>query len=290
MTKTAQPDIEARKDLDFGLDENTPKYWHSNDPFKTRIHDALQSTFPEGERYFISCIRAFRDRIKDPKLQHEVKEFTVQEAQHGIAHTTYNKLLEKQGMPMERLLAFHKDKTRGDEKRFSPEFNLALTASFEHFTALLADAYFSRKETTAGMDPKMKALFAWHAIEEMEHRSVAFNVMQSVAKVGYFKRSYAMIYGTWMVMYFMFSLSDEMLKADGFSKWQRRKMFFKNLNWMFGYKGILSSFTPSLLRYFKPGFHPEEIPVIHNYPNWVEAYNESGNPHKACEALIAAAH
>lgn len=114
MTKTTQPEIEARKDIDFGLDENIPKYWHSNDPFKTRIHDALQSTFPEGERYFISSVRAFRDKITDPQLIHEVKEFTVQEAQHGIAHTKYNNLLERQGMPMERLLAEQK---KSNQKR-----------------------------------------------------------------------------------------------------------------------------------------------------------------------------
>ena len=132
MTKTTQPEIEARKDIDFGLDENLPKYWHSNDPFKTRIHDALQSTFPEGERYFISSVRAFRDQIKDENLIHEVKEFTVQEAQHGIAHTKYNNLLAKQGMPMERLLAEHKDKTKEDERKWSPEYNLAITAAAEH--------------------------------------------------------------------------------------------------------------------------------------------------------------
>lgn len=291
MSKTNQPEIEARKGIDFGLDENLPKYWHSNDPFKTRLHDALQSTFPEGERYFISSVRAFRDQITDPKLQHEVKEFTMQEAQHGIAHTVFNELLEKQGMPMARLLAEHKNKTKEDEARWTPEYNLAITAAAEHFTALLADTYFSNKETTAGMHPKMRALFAWHAIEEMEHRSVAFDVMQKVAKVGYWTRAKAMVRATWIISYFMFHFADEMLKADGFSKWQRRKMFVKNIPWMYGpRKGILSSFTPNLLRYFKPNFHPEDIPVVHNYGQWVEVYDDTGNPHQACDAMIAAAY
>lgn len=291
MTKITQPEIEARKDIDFGLDGNIPKYWHSNDPFKTRIHDALQSTFPEGERYFISSVRAFRDQIKDEKLMHEVKEFTVQEAQHGIAHTKYNNLLAKQGMPMERLLAEHKDKTKEDERRWSPEYNLAITAAAEHFTALLADTYFTNKETTAGMHPKMRALFAWHAIEEMEHRSVAFNVMKDVAKVGYWKRATAMVHATKIISHFMFHFADQMLEADGFSKWQRRKMFIKNIPWLYGPRnGLLSSFTPNLLRYFKPSFHPEDIPVVHNYGEWVKSYDETGNPHQACDALMAAAY
>lgn len=288
--KNTQPEIEARKNIDFGLDENLPRYWHSNDPFKTRIHDALQSTFPEGERYFISSVRAFRDQITDAQLLHDVKEFTVQEAQHGIAHTKYNNLLEKQGMPMERLLAKHKNKTKRDEQNWSPEYNLAVTAAAEHFTALLADTYFSNKETTANMHPKMRALFAWHAIEEMEHRSVAFNVMRDVAKVGYWTRARAMVHATGLISYFMFHFANEMLKADGFSRWQRTKMFIKNLNWMYGRKGILSSFTPKLLMYFKPSFHPEDIPVVHNYGEWVEVYDKTGNPHDACDALLAAAY
>jgi len=291
MTTTNQPEIEARKDIDFGLDGDLPKYWHSNDAFKTRLHDALQCTFPEGERYFISSVRAFRDRITDPKLMHEVKEFTVQEAQHGIAHTKYNNLLAAQGMPMERLLRQHKEKTKRDEQNWSPEYNLAITAAAEHFTALLADTYFSKKETTAGMHPKMKALFAWHAIEEMEHRSVAFNVMKDVAKVGYWKRAMAMLHATWIISSFMFGFANQMLKADGFSRWQRAAMFVKNIPWMYGpRKGILSSFTPNLLRYFKPSFHPEDIPVVHNYGQWVEVYDKTGNPHQACDAMIAAAY
>lgn len=286
----SQPPIEARKGIDFGLDDTMPKYWHSGDPFKTRMLDALQSGFPEGERYFISSVRAFRDQITDPDLLNDVKEFTMQEAQHGIAHTRFNDLLASQGLPMDSILKRHKDDLQRDEKRFSAEYNLALTAASEHFTALLAETFFSKKEATEGMDPRMKALLAWHAIEEMEHRSVAFNVMKTVAKVGYLKRCVAMVRATRVTTEVMFRFTDQMLKADGFSWWQRKKLFLKNLNWMYGRKGVLSSFTPKLLMYFKPGFHPEQIPVIHNYGAWVKSYDETGDPAMACDALIAAAY
>lgn len=285
-----QPEMETRKALDFGLDETLPKHWHSGDAFKTRLLDGLQLGFPEGERYFISSVRVYRDQIKDEKLLHDVKEFTQQEAQHGIAHTHFNNVLASQGMPMDRILAEHKEKIRSDEEKYSDEFNLALTAAYEHFTALLADAFFTKKEVTAGIDHRMKSLFAWHAIEEMEHRSVAFNVMKNVAKVGYWKRCGAMIVATYTITGTMMKFANQLLEADGYSKWQRRKLFFKNLGWMYGPKGILSAFTPALLQYFLPNFHPEDIPVIHNYDDWVATYNETGDARQACDALIAAAY
>lgn len=284
-----QPPIEPRENLAFGLDETLPKYWFDNDPFKTRLMDGMQLGFPEGERYFITSVRAFRDRITDPKQLQDVKDFTRQEGQHGIAHTVFNKLLEKQGLPIARLLAEHNAVLKGYQTRFSPEFNLALTAAFEHFTALMAEAFFGRAEVMAGVDKRMKSLFAWHAIEEMEHRSVAFDVMKRVAKVGYFKRVAAMAYGTWQTMAVMLGNADKLLEADGFSRQERRAMFIRNLGWMYGRNGVLSAFTPQLLAYFKPGFHPEDIPVMHNYGAWVDAYQRNQDPMEACDALMAAA-
>lgn len=289
--KHYQPEMDVREKLDFGLDNTIPKYWLDGNPFRTRLLDGMQVTFPDGERYFISTVRAFRDKIEDPKQLADVKAFTRQEAQHGIAHTFYNKLLKDQGMPVDDIIREHKIKLNdGYLKELSADYNVALTAAFEHFTALMAEAFFSRKEVTKGFDPRMKALFAWHAIEEMEHRSVAFDVMQKVAKVGYYTRCKAMVYGTFDTMRVMLSSADKLLEADGFSKWERRKMFIENLPWMYGRKGVFSAFTKPLLAYFKPGFHPEKIPVVHNYPAWVKAFDETGDPAKACDALLAAAH
>ncbi|MFI7930535.1 metal-dependent hydrolase, partial [Acinetobacter baumannii] len=71
----------VRKDLDFHLNE-APRFWFNNDPFLTRMFDALSLTFPDGERYFIECVRMFRDKIDDPELQKRVADFIKQEAQH----------------------------------------------------------------------------------------------------------------------------------------------------------------------------------------------------------------
>jgi len=291
LKQIEQPEMEVREKLDFGLDETIPRYWVDGCPFRTRIMDAMQITFPEGERYFITAVRAFKEDITDPKQLEDVKAFTRQEAQHGIAHTNYNELLKKQGLPVDEILKENKDMIRNKYLgKFSDEFNVALTAGYEHFTALMAEAFFSHKEVVEGFDPRMRTMFAWHAVEEMEHRSVAFDVMQQVAKVGYFKRTWAMAYGTWETMRSMFTIANIMLKSDGFSRWERLKLFGKNLGWMYGRKGVFSSFAKPLLSYFKPSFHPENIPVVHNYPAWLKEYSETKDPAKACNAFLAAAY
>lgn len=281
--------IVPRENLDFGLDNTIPRYWFRNDAFKTRLLDGIQVVFPDGERYFISSARAVRDRIKDPVLIRQVKDFSRQEGQHGMVHTKYNTLLAEQGMPMKVLLAETKERIDGYTRRFSTDFNVALTAAFEHFTALLAETFFARREVTEGGDSRVKAMFAWHAIEEMEHKSVVFDVMQAVTTIGYWRRCMAMVYATWQMTRAMFSFADQMLKADGFGWFQRKALMIRNLPWMYGRKGVFTGMIPKIIKYLLPGFHPSKIPDIHNYPHWVAEYDRSGCPHRACAALLAAA-
>lgn len=289
--RISDPDrIIPRENIDFGLDASIPRYWYANDPYKTRVMDGMQLYFPEGERYFITSVRPFREQISDPILAKHVKDFTRQEGQHGIAHTHFNQLLRDQGMPVDEMLAMQKKRNNFWLTRFSQEFNLALTGAFEHFTALLAEGFFSRKQVMEGADPRVKALFAWHAIEEMEHKAVVFNVMTTVAKVGYLKRSAAMIYATLEMTFETYRSTDVLLKADGFSWLERKRMFVAHLPWMYGRNGVFSSFSGMILAYLKPGFHPDDIPVVHNYPDWIQAYERTGDPGQACDALIAAAY
>jgi predicted metal-dependent hydrolase len=283
-------ELVAREKLDFGLDENIPRWWFDNNPYKTRLVDALQATFPDGERYFISCVRAFRDQITDPTMQAEVKTFIRQEGQHGLVHSQYNQLLREQGMDIDSIVKLIKRFDAFYTKTSSKEYNLALTAAFEHFTAMLAEIFFVDKRSLANVDPKMRAMMAWHAVEEMEHKAVAFDVMQKVAKVGYFKRCLAMVHVTVFLSVLTIYFTNRLLKNDGFSFGQRMWMTAKCRWWLFGYKGMISRHAGSLFAYFRPDFHPWQQKAIHNYDAWVEAYSRTGDPLLAGDALYKAAH
>ena len=74
------PQIIPREKLDFHLnDQDIPRYWWDRDAFKTRFADAMSTTFPVGERFFISCVRDYRERVTDPALQQEIKDFIRQQ-------------------------------------------------------------------------------------------------------------------------------------------------------------------------------------------------------------------
>ncbi len=284
--------MEVRKSLDFGLKtDELPRYWMNNDPYKTRVFDAVQATFPDGERYFIAAVRAFRDGIQDPQLRAAVKDFMLQEGQHGQVHTDYNRWLQSQGIDIEAFTRHTQRVTNRRLKAMSPEYNIAMTAALEHFTAMMAELFFAEKSVMEGADKRLRALFAWHAVEEMEHRSVAFDVMQKVAGVGYARRTLAMTHAT--VAFTAYSLIAPyfMLKMDGFSLRERLAMGLKGTAWMLSpRKGLFVRLLPMIASYYKPGFHPDQQQAVHNYQAWIQAYAKDGDPIGAGDAMYAAAH
>lgn len=278
----------VRSQLDFKLSE-IPRFWFGGDPFKTRMFDALSLTFPDGERYFIECVRLFRSQITDPDLQQRVADFIRQEAQHGIAHDKMNEEMKRQGMPVEQFIAFLDQHLQHVLKHRSKQYNIAMTAAAEHLTALMAETFYSKKETLADVHPFVRALFAWHAIEEMEHRDVAYDVMQQVGEVPESLRKFALVFITLQMFGFTFYRTNVMLKYDGFSLKQRTQMAIKGLPWFFGQKGKLSAMRHQYLDWFKKDFHPSQHPVIRQYQTWVDTLAKSNDPIQAGEAFWQAA-
>lgn len=290
-TQPHKPPIQPREKLDFRFAQGVPRFWYGGNAYKTRVVDGFQLAFPEGEKYFITSVRRFRDAVTDPALRDEIRDFIRQEGQHGLMHLEFNRLLSAQGMPVDKILNREKGNLDRMSTRFSPTFNLALTAAFEHFTALLAETFFKHKWVMADAHPTVRALMGWHAIEEMEHRAVAFDVYTKVAKGSYAMRIAAMTLAVIKVFLALYKLCDEMLAADGFNWRQRLGMHLRHLPWLFGpRKGVFTSMLPSLLAYYKPGFHPHQQAVIHNYSDWVKSFDETGDPIKAGEALYQAAY
>ncbi|MBI5333455.1 MAG: metal-dependent hydrolase [Burkholderiales bacterium] len=284
------PDIVPREKLDFGLDGDIPRYWFGGHPYKTRFFDAMSTLFPEGERFFITCVRDFRDRCTDPKLLADIKHFIRQEGQHGMIHNQFNDRLKEQGIDVDMLERIQRhvgfDLPR---KMHSREFTLALTAAAEHMTAIMAHSFFERRDVMEQADPRMRAMYAWHAMEEVEHKGVAFDVMQQVAKVGYFKRIGAMLMVSVLFPVHTFLIVNYMLKVDGYSRWQRFKLWTQGLWWLYKPGGLFSSVLGHYAAYYKPGYHPWEAGQMASYKLWVDTFNRTGDPILAGEAVHAAA-
>ncbi|WP_312967123.1 metal-dependent hydrolase [Acinetobacter gerneri] len=282
-----QVDPVVRSNLDFKL-EQAPRFWFGGDPFKTRMFDALSLTFPIGERYFIQSVRLFRDKIKDPDLQNRVTDFIKQEAQHGIAHDKMNDIMKAQGMPVDQFIEYLSGHFAYILKNRSAQYNIAMTAAAEHLTALMAETFFSKKSTLAEVDPFVRALFAWHSIEEMEHRDVAFDVMKQVGEVPESTRKFALAFTTALMFGFTLYRTNIMLKKDGFNRLERLKLAQKGLPWFFGKTGTLSRMKQQYLDWYKKDFHPSQHEVIRQYQVWVDTLNETDDPIAAGEAFWAA--
>ena len=278
----------VRRDLDFKLDQ-IPRFWFNNDPFRSRMFDALSLTFPEGERYFIKSVRLFRAKITDPALQQRVSDFIQQEAQHGIAHEQMNQGMKQQGMPVDQFVQRLTRIFKHDLTYRSPQFNIAMTAAAEHLTALMAETFYSKKVTMENAHPFVRALFAWHAIEEMEHRDVAFDVMQQVAQVPESVRKFSLVLISTLMFGFTLYRTQVMLKHDGFNLIQRLNMTARGLPWFVGKKGILSNMRSAYMDWFKADFHPNQHAVLAQYQVWVDTLAATGDPIAAGDALWQAA-
>lgn len=274
----------VRTHLDFKLDE-IPRFWFGGDPFRTRMFDALSITFPDGERYFIQSVRLFRDKITDPDLKQRVADFIRQEAQHGIAHEKMNQVMKDQGMPVDRFVATLNKILKFELRKRSPEYNIAMTAAAEHLTALMAETFYSHKNILQEAHPFVRALLAWHSIEEMEHRDVAFDVMKTVADVPETTRKFALIFMTFMMFNFTLYRANVMLQHDGFTRLERIQLAYRGLPWFIGKTGIFSKMRQQYSDWFQADFHPSQHAVIRQYQTWVDTLAETNDPIAAGEAF-----
>jgi predicted metal-dependent hydrolase len=184
MTQARNPDrkVPTRR---ISLDESfkgVPKHFAAGeDLIQSHFAAALSAVFPEGEEFFVRSVRRFRDQIDDPQLKRQVAGFIGQEAMHGREHRAFNERLDELGYPTKGVERFTKRLLTFRERLLSPKSNLAVTAALEHFTATLAELVLRSDETRAlfGNDA-VRDLFLWHALEESEHKAVAFDVYKAV--------------------------------------------------------------------------------------------------------------
>jgi len=291
MSDQSSAEIVPRSDLDFRLDaEDIPRHWLGGDPFRSRFFDALSTLFPEGEKFFIETVRNYRDQVTDPELQAEVKDFIFQEAQHGRIHTELNNRLAQHGIDIDGMIEKQREILGGFLRRRPAAWNLAQTAAAEHITAMMAHFLLENREELADGDPRIRAIYFWHAIEEIEHKAVAFDVMKKVAGVGYFTRVAAMALEAIVFPYHVFAIMRYMLRVDGFSRSERVRIWMKGLWYLYGPRGIYTRMMPHYLSYFLPGFHPWKRGEMRAFRTWREHYERSGgDPLTAADGLLAAA-
>jgi uncharacterized protein len=170
----------------------TPLHWVPGDPFSTHMVNVLHLLLPAGERWFIGVVNEAAPYVTDPELSEAIKPFVQQESWHAWAHTVVLEQLASHGIdcsPFTSALERWFAKT-GSPKPNWPEplqrwwllRRLADVAAIEHFTAVLGQWVIQNKGLDyAGADPMMLDLLRWHGAEEIEHRSLVYDVFENLS-------------------------------------------------------------------------------------------------------------
>jgi uncharacterized protein len=243
----------APRDLDLEIPADTPRRWFGGDAYITSMMNAFSLLFPPGERFFMDAVRTFRDQVKTPSLREQVRGFLGQEALHGREHRAFNLWLTRFGIDSEGIAQSVADEIMRRRAGRGPLDDLAVTCALEHFTALMAEMWLNEPELRAMVPEQLRKLWTWHALEELDHKAVAFDVYQEVGgdharRTRWMRNiSVAFILG-------VSGLHISLMRNDGAFK---EPLAVAKSWWKFwGPRGFYTRRIPQYLSYYKRDFHP----------------------------------
>lgn len=163
------------------LEDEVPRHWLGGSAFASQVANGVCLLFPAGERFFVRSVRRYLDGLGDAELCAQAKGFFGQEGRHAKAHEEFFEVMERQGYRVRRFLHWYERIGYGGIEALAPhELSLATTAALEHFTAILAELALSGS-LLEDAHPVVRDLLLWHAAEEIEHKAVAYDVLQRVS-------------------------------------------------------------------------------------------------------------
>lgn len=199
--------------------KDTPIDWIPNQPFISYFINEINMILPAGEFWFCRLYNKVLPQITDEKLKEDVRAFIRQEAMHAQAHNSANKeYLTIRNIDVDRnlkLMDLLFTKVLADKPlTFIPVpgplehqwdlFRLGIIATVEHMTCVLGKyVLYNKKWEELGADANMLDLVKWHGAEEIEHRTVAFDLYRHLGG-GYISRYYqsliamTAIFGLWV--------------------------------------------------------------------------------------------
>ncbi|SDM75632.1 metal-dependent hydrolase [Maricaulis salignorans] len=256
-TKTTPPDLTVTpRDIHFATEAASGQAWLGGDAVATAVFNAMSLTFPDGERLFMDAVRHYRSELSG-KLLEDAKAFITQEAIHSREHVALNGGLDRDHYPIDAIETEIRDRIRITRER-GPIAMLSVTIALEHFTAMMADVTLEDGSIFEGTHEDILRLWQWHALEETEHKAVAFDVFQQVTqdwtpRQRYFLRTRVMALVTLLFTSNISRYASKLLIADGVSPWTARARVL----WYLLFKpGLFRKGWRSYWAWYKPGFHP----------------------------------
>lgn len=244
------------RDIRFDVEAARQGHWLGGDPVGTAVFNALSLTFPDGERLFIDAVKNYRADLKG-KLAEDVRNFIAQEAIHSREHHTLNQLIDSNRYPVARVEAAVKERVAFSRSRGRVGMLLS-TITLEHFTAMMADAHARHLDLFDGADPGIERMWRWHAMEETEHKAVAYDVYLHASRdwsplKRYLRRTIAMAIVTVLFTHNITRYAAWLLEADGYSEKEALKAV---RDYVWRKPGIFARGWRTYFSWYRPGFHP----------------------------------
>lgn len=260
--------------FDFAA-EDLPRYFADGDLVFSHVLAVLSALFPEGEDFFVRSVRHYRDRISDPVLQKQVAGFIGQEAVHGRLHRRFNDRLADRGYPTRFV-----DRATGRRlalvaRLAPPAYQLAVTAALEHYTATFAEVLLGDPRAQAlSSVPEVRALFLWHALEESEHKAVAYDVFQHVC--GSHRLRTRVMKATTVVFLGALAVHSALSLAADRRAWNPRRLL-PSLARLGGNPFFEARVRERLRDYKRPDFHPDDHDATELLERWrAELFGSEG--------------
>ncbi|WP_432124272.1 metal-dependent hydrolase [Streptomyces sp. C10-9-1] len=246
-----------------------PMHWVPGRPTATHVINVLHLLLPEGERWFVRTFQEALPLVRDEELKEAVLGFTGQEAMHAEAHQGVLDHLLAAGLDpapyirqvefvFRRVLGERPQPTAGRAREHVVE-RVAVIAAVEHFTAFLGDWVLNAEALDrAGADPTMLDLLRWHGAEEVEHRSVAFDLLRHLDP-GYARRLRTFLIGgpvlvhLWIRGVRFLMAADPTLPPGAGPTWRAYREAARE-----GLLPGLGRMVRFAVRYLRPGYHPSQ--------------------------------
>ncbi len=239
------------------------RYFYANNPLLSAVFTALSLTFPVGERFFVHSVRNVRKQVTNESLQQQISGFIGQEAMHSQAHQNLNDYFESLDIDSQKVLQQEEQVTLWAKSNLSQKQQLAITCALEHFTAILAKYLLEHPNFSAKFDSNIQHLWLWHALEETEHKAVAFDVYQTVfADQNVRKLFMGLITCSFFIRITQLSLQILVKDPHGRKQWQQHWQALKIL------KQVMANILPEYLAYYDNKFHPNQFDTTELSQKW----------------------
>jgi predicted metal-dependent hydrolase len=247
-----------------------PKYFANGDIVMSHVLAVLSSTFPEGEKFFVRSVAAARDQIRDPQLLADVDGFIGQEEMHGREHQVLNDRLAQHGYPTRGIDSYVRGLYWVRERIQTKKVNLAFTAALEHYTATLAELLLSDEQAREAIGRRgARDILTWHALEESEHKAVAFDVYKAVG--GGETMRIVVMFLTDLLFLFETSVMGLVSLVKDREAWRHPGRLARSIAALRHSPFVSLRAVRILAEYHRPGFHPNDRDTKALIAEWRQA-------------------